>query len=399
MAAAVIADRVPQPLAQFAHLPKGQDAAYAEEALRLLNDEFVWFSLSEIRTLFDKFGCLYLAAWRALFEADTEGTKATQPLVTLEQPRGSTIDVMELRLGVIESGRLRAEVEQLQRWVQRQRSEFQEWADGLFFSFDRDGKEQLLDSDGTQVMMEWEKPYMERCIDVLEISEDSDVLEVGFGCGYSAERIQQARPRSHTIIECARPVIERLEAWAKGRNSVRIVRGTWQERLPELGVFSHIFFDDYGTPGRSEREMEEYCPEVSHREEYERATAMENGSHFLGFLQVVNRFHASPGSKFSGYLQHPIEPSIEGMTVSYERIPVSVPNHCNYFPDDSLCGEALVPLFVKEGSSLASDPSEGLKSRGDASTSRTQPENSSRGQRRSRSPRGRFHLVHQPELA
>lgn len=32
--------------------------------------------------------------------------------------------------------------------------EFQDWADGLFYSLDRAGQEQLLDADGTQVMME-----------------------------------------------------------------------------------------------------------------------------------------------------------------------------------------------------------------------------------------------------
>merc|ERR1719316_475345 len=56
--------------------------------------------------------------------------------------------------------------------------EYRDWADGLFFSTDRDGKEQLLDADGRQVMMAWEKPYMEVCVDALEIDSNSDVLEV-----------------------------------------------------------------------------------------------------------------------------------------------------------------------------------------------------------------------------
>lgn len=93
--------------------------------------------------------------------------------------------------------------------------------------------------------MEWEKPYVEKCVDELQItsapcpsvilrcflqpkqwplstpqlkidkrfefgvpdlwpqnSEECDVLEIGFGCGYSASRIQRFQPRSHTIIEC-----------------------------------------------------------------------------------------------------------------------------------------------------------------------------------------------------
>lgn len=52
----------------------------------------------------------------------------------------------------------------------RSRKEFQDWADGLFFSLDREGKEQLLDADGQQVMMEWEKPYVEKCVDALQVA-------------------------------------------------------------------------------------------------------------------------------------------------------------------------------------------------------------------------------------
>ena len=90
--------------------------------------------------------------------------------------------------------------------------------------WDERGEEQLVDENGTQVMMAWERPYMVRCIDALQITESDSVLEVGFGCGYSADRIQAARPRQHTIIECAEPVLVRLRAWAAERPSVRALR-------------------------------------------------------------------------------------------------------------------------------------------------------------------------------
>ena len=38
-----------------------------------------------------------------------------------------------------------------------------------------------------QVMMEWEKPYMEAMVEKLNPS--GDVLEIGFGMGYSANTI------------------------------------------------------------------------------------------------------------------------------------------------------------------------------------------------------------------
>tara|TARA_B100000780_G_scaffold108375_1_gene75803 strand:- start:57 stop:329 length:273 start_codon:yes stop_codon:yes gene_type:complete len=44
----------------------------------------------------------------------------------------------------------------------------QAWADGQRFGTDERGEEQLLDENGTQVMMAWERPYMVRCIDALQ---------------------------------------------------------------------------------------------------------------------------------------------------------------------------------------------------------------------------------------
>ena len=46
-------------------------------------------------------------------------------------------------------------------------------------------------------------------------------------------------------------MLERLKLWAADKPSVRIVEGTWQRRLADLGVFDRIFFDDYGDPGIS----------------------------------------------------------------------------------------------------------------------------------------------------
>ena len=55
------------------------------------------------------------------------------------------------------------------------------WADGQRFGRDERGEEQLVDGNGTQVMMAWERPYMVRCIDALRITEADSVLEVGLG--------------------------------------------------------------------------------------------------------------------------------------------------------------------------------------------------------------------------
>jgi len=111
------------------------------------------------------------------------------------------------------------------------------------FGLDEKGQEILLKDGRYQVMMAWEKPYMEACIDALKPS--GDVLEIGFGLGYSANRIQSYHPKTHTIIECDPVVASKANEWAKNHPGVKIIEKTWQEVLPSLGQFDTIFFDDY----------------------------------------------------------------------------------------------------------------------------------------------------------
>lgn len=113
----------------------------------------------------------------------------------------------------------------------------------LEFTKDHEGKEMLLKEGKFQVMMEWEKPYMQACIDALQPT--GDVLEVGFGCGYASSHIQTYRPRSHTIIEYHPLVVKRAKEWAAHYANVILIEDTWQNALKDLGQYDAIFFDDY----------------------------------------------------------------------------------------------------------------------------------------------------------
>jgi len=118
------------------------------------------------------------------------------------------------------------------------------------FTTDENGNELLLKDGEFQVMMEWERPYMEAIIDAMQ--PQGDVLEIGFGCGYSASAIQKHPIKSHTIIEYHPKVIEKAELWRDGRNDIHLVHDTWQNGLKGLGVFDTIFFDDYPLETKSE---------------------------------------------------------------------------------------------------------------------------------------------------
>ena len=97
-------------------------------------------------------------------------------------------------------------------------------------------------------MMEWEKPYMEAMVEKLNPS--GDVLEIGFGLGYSANAIQKFDINSHTIIEADENVLEKLREWAPlQKHKVNIIEGCWQYYLPSMTQkFDNFFFDDTEHP-------------------------------------------------------------------------------------------------------------------------------------------------------
>jgi guanidinoacetate N-methyltransferase len=92
---------------------------------------------------------------------------------------------------------------------------------------DDNDKEILLSSENEQVMMEWEKPYMEASID--KLNPKGHVLEIGFGCGYSATKFMQYSIQSYTVIECDPIVIAKAKKWREKYQHipVEIIQGTW----------------------------------------------------------------------------------------------------------------------------------------------------------------------------
>ena len=96
-----------------------------------------------------------------------------------------------------------------------------------------------------QTTMKWEKPYMEKCVKVLK--PHGDVLEVGFGMGYSATAINKYPIRSYTVLEKDTEVIKKFDKWKfKQKNKkIKLIKGLWQYTIPFLNKkYDCIFFDD-----------------------------------------------------------------------------------------------------------------------------------------------------------
>ena len=196
------------------------------------------------------------------------------------------------------------------------------------YKIDEQGKEILLQDNKHQVMMEWEKPYMEACIDKLQ--PKGDVLEIGFGMGYSATQIQKYKPKSHTIIEMNPIVIKRLKEWSKDYDNIIIVEGTWQEKIQGLGTFDEIFFDDY--------------PLKEPENNFEKKLLAER---FFLFLDMCLYSHTNTNAKFSAYIHNPEgtfkERMNENLYYSYEEyfMDIDLPDNCNYYRDN----KGIIPII------------------------------------------------------
>ena len=180
----------------------------------------------------------------------------------------------------------------------------------LIYTKDVKGEEILIDPNfnNFQVMMEWEKPYMEALVDNLEPT--GDVLEIGFGFGYSANQIQKHKIKSHTIIEPNDSVLKKLIKWAKKqKHKVIVVKGIWQEELKHLGKFDSIFFDDAPS---------DEIPDYGRVRIYD-------------FYYQLFENHINPNARLTWYCDGPIYWICHPETnYTFKKFNLKSPEHCKY---------------------------------------------------------------------
>ena len=203
----------------------------------------------------------------------------------------------------------------------------------LCYIKDEHNKDILINkTDNEQVMMEWEKPYMEACIKALE--PKGDVLEIGFGLGYSARALCSYPIQSYTVIECEPIVWDKVIECQKDYPHIKInlVKGRWQEMLPTLPTFDTIFFDDF--PYKEYLELDNYPKQDRVRR----------------FISQCIQNHMNIGCKLSYYSSwpqnHDSYDCIEGSLSDFE---IQIPENCNYIPYKKV----YIPLLTK-----ISEPSE-----------------------------------------
>ena len=103
--------------------------------------------------------------------------------------------------------------------------------------------DKILTDTGSEVMMSWEAPIMEKSAEYICQSK-GDILEIGFGMGICSDYIQAQGVNSHTIVEIHPQIIEKLKIWAADKDNVTIVEGDWSDI--ELDTYDGIFLDTFG---------------------------------------------------------------------------------------------------------------------------------------------------------
>lgn len=84
--------------------------------------------------------------------------------------------------------------------------------------------------------------YIEACVDAVQ--PFGDVLEVGFGSGFSLPHIQSYFPKSHTIIATDQEQVLKARDWMGRYSNIHVIEDNWHNSLDKLGLFDAIFFHE-----------------------------------------------------------------------------------------------------------------------------------------------------------
>jgi len=160
-----------------------------------------------------------------------------------------------------------------------------------------------------QVMMEWEKTYMENSIKIF--NPFGKVLEIGFGMGYSASEIcKNKNVKEYNVIECSPTVWDKFYEWKKEQRDnlkINLIKGRWQDILQTLSVFDCIYFDDY---------INDY--------------SNSNNNRFNHFLFEILLYHSKIGTKICCYSTNNFNIKIDKLNIENNIFDIEIPKNCKY---------------------------------------------------------------------
>jgi len=200
----------------------------------------------------------------------------------------------------------------------------------LTYKKDEFGKEILCNEDEShQIMMEWEKSYMEESIQ--HLNPFGKVLEIGFGMGYSATKICTfTNVTEYNVIECTPIVWDKFEEFKSEQLLLRpdlkinLIKGRWEDVLNTTGIYDCIYFDDYSLD----------------------ANKMIINDRGTDFLQKALKSHTKIGSRislYSGVDCSKLYKNINCINLECIEYKIDIPKNCVYAKGDKM----YIPIFTK----------------------------------------------------
>ena len=197
----------------------------------------------------------------------------------------------------------------------------------LKYAKDSSGNEILQDEDGIhQVMMEWEQPYMEACIDIL--GPFGSILEIGFGLGYSGRKLcLNKNVKKYSVIECSPIVWKRFEIFQQEIKEIRpeleiqLIKGRWQDVIYELPIYDSIFFDDYT----------------------DSINYFETSIRINKFVHEILENHSKIGTRIGFYSTVSKFCELDCLKITHTEYKIDIPDNCKYARGDKM----YIPVLEK----------------------------------------------------
>lgn len=167
-----------------------------------------------------------------------------------------------------------------------------------------------LINNGVQVMMPWEKEYMEFCIE--KLNPRGKVLEIGFGLGYSATAICSRKDvEEYSVIECAPLIWDEVEKFKTKFPNIKInlIKGRWEDVMYLAGKFDFAFFDPLNGDGTVQ---------------------------WAKFVMDCIRYNMKVGSVIGMYSTTDIISNLPFTKETYHQFDVTIPPECKYAKGDKM---------------------------------------------------------------